>query len=143
MLLGQSRVFYTMANDGLLPKMFCDIHKKFRTPYKCNIALFIFVGLFAAFLSEDIAGNLTSIGTLFAFILVCVGVIIMRRIQPTMHRPFKTPLVPLIPILGVLICAAMIISLDHRTQITALVWMLIGFLIYFGYGRAHSKIGGR
>jgi APA family basic amino acid/polyamine antiporter len=140
MLLGQSRVFYTMAKDGLLPKLFCDVHSKFRTPYKCNLVLLVFVGLFAAFLPEDIAGKLTSIGTLFAFVLVCIGVIIMRRIQPTLHRPFKTPLVPLVPILGVLVCTAMIVSLDPRTQLTALGWMLIGFLIYFLYGRIHSKL---
>jgi APA family basic amino acid/polyamine antiporter len=140
MLLGQSRVFYTMAKDGLLPNLFCHVHSKFRTPYKCNLVLLVFVGLFAGFLPEDIAGKLTSIGTLFAFVLVCIGVIIMRRIQPTLHRPFKTPLVPLVPILGVLVCTAMIVSLDPRTQLTALGWMLIGFLIYFLYGRIHSKL---
>jgi len=140
MLLGQSRVFYTMANDGLLPKLFCHVHPKFKTPYKCNIALFFFVGAFAAFLPESLAGNLTSIGTLFAFVLVCIGVWVLRRAQPDLHRPFKTPLVPLVPILGVVVCSAMIISLDRRTQITAIGWMLIGFLIYFAYSRFHSKL---
>jgi len=140
MLLGQSRVFYTMANDGLLPKLFSDVHPKFRTPYKCNIVLFFFVSAFAGFIPENVAGDLTSIGTLFAFVLVCIGVWIMRHIQPDIHRPFKTPLVPVVPILGMLVCATMIASLDHRTQLVALCWMLIGFLIYFLYSRSHSKL---
>ena len=143
MLLGQSRVFYTMSNDGLLPRLFSDVHAKFRTPYKCNIVLFFFVGIFAAFIPESLAGDLTSIGTLFAFVLVCIGVWMMRYIEPGLHRPFKTPLVPLVPILGMIICGAMIVSLDHRTQITAACWMLVGFVIYFMYGRSHSKLNNR
>src|SRR5579884_4024191 len=140
MLLGQSRVFYSMANDGLLPKLFSEVHPRFRTPYKCNTALFFFVGAFAAFIPGSMAGDLTSIGTLFAFVLVCISVWIMRRSQPQLHRPFKTPLVPLVPLLGVIVCSAMIVSLDRRTQITALCWMLLGLLIYFLYGRNHSKL---
>lgn len=142
MLLGQSRVFFSMANDGLLPKVFSEIHPKFRTPYKCNMILFVFVGLFAAFIPESVAGNLTSIGTLFAFVLVCIGVWIMRRSDPAQHRPFRTPLVPLVPILGVLICSAMIVSLDPVTQVTALGWMLFGLVLYFLYGKSHSKLAG-
>lgn len=140
MLLGQSRVFYTMASDGLLPKVFCELHPKWRTPYKSNAILFLFVGIFAGFIPESVAGNLTSIGTLFAFILVCIGVIILRKSDPTRPRPFRTPLVPLVPILGVIVCAAMIIGLDTKTQLTALVWMLIGLLIYFGYSKKNSKL---
>jgi APA family basic amino acid/polyamine antiporter len=140
MLLGQSRVFYSMANDGLLPKLFAEIHPKYRTPWKCNIVLFLFVGVFAAFIPGSLAGDLTSIGTLFAFVLVCIGVWIMRKIQPTLARPFKTPLVPLVPILGVIVCGGMIVSLDIHTQLTALGWMLIGFLIYFLYSRLHSRL---
>ncbi|HVU54833.1 MAG TPA: amino acid permease [Puia sp.] len=140
MLLGQSRVFYTMASDGLLPKVFCELHPKWRTPYKSNAILFVFVGLFAGFIPESVAGNLTSIGTLFAFILVCIGVIILRKTDPNRPRPFRTPLVPIVPILGVLVCALMIIGLDAKTQITALVWMIIGLLIYFGYSKSHSKL---
>jgi APA family basic amino acid/polyamine antiporter len=140
MLLGQSRVFFTMSEDGLLPKFFSEVHPKFRTPYKCNILLFFFVGAFGAFLPESLAGDLTSIGTLFAFVLVCIGVVIMRKIQPGANRPFRTPLVPIVPALGVLVCGGMIYALDTRTQLTALGWMLIGLVIYFVYGRSHSKL---
>jgi basic amino acid/polyamine antiporter, APA family len=140
MLLGQSRVFYTMSTDGLLPKIFSDLHPKFRTPYKSNMVLFIFVGLFAAFLPESVAGDLTSIGTLFAFVLVCLGVWILRVKDPGLARPFKTPLVPLVPILGMIICTTMIVSLPGQTLLSALVWMVAGLLIYFGYSRNKSKL---
>src|SRR5580704_19624695 len=140
MLLGQSRVFFTMSEDGLLPDLFCHVHPKFKTPYKCNILLFFFVGVFAAFLPESVAGDLTSIGTLFAFVLVCIVVVIMRKIQPNVVRPFRTPLVPLVPILGVLVCGAMIGTRDTQTLITALGWMLLGFIIYFLYSQSHSKL---
>jgi APA family basic amino acid/polyamine antiporter len=140
MLMGQSRVFYSMANDGLLPKVFSEVHPKFRTPYKSNIILFIFVGAFATLIPGDITGSLTSIGTLLAFVLVCIGVMIMRKNDPDRVRPFKTPWVPVVPILGILVCAAMIISLDRTTQVVALLWMILGLLIYFGYSRSHSKL---
>jgi APA family basic amino acid/polyamine antiporter len=140
MLLGQSRVFYTMATDGLLPKVFCDLHPKFRTPYKSNLILFVFVGLFAAFVPGSVAGDLTSIGTLFAFVLVSAGVWIMRRNDPNRPRPFKTPLVPLVPILGMVVCTAMIVSLDSTTLLTALVWMILGLVIYFSYSKNNSKL---
>jgi APA family basic amino acid/polyamine antiporter len=141
MLLGQSRVFYTMSTDGLLPKVFSDLHPKFKTPYKSNLILFVFVGLFAAFLPESVAGDLTSIGTLFAFVVVCVGVMILRKKDPHLVRPFRTPLVPLIPILGIIVCAGMIISLPTETQLSALGWMVIGLIIYFSYSRRNSKLG--
>lgn len=141
MLMGQSRVFYTMSTDGLLPKAFSDLHPKFRTPYKSNMILFIFVGAFAAFVPGSVAGDLTSIGTLFAFILVCIGVILMRKSDPTTPRPFRTPLVPLVPILGVIVCAAMIVGLPRDTQLSALAWMVFGLLVYFGYSRKNSKLG--
>jgi APA family basic amino acid/polyamine antiporter len=141
MLMGQSRVFYTMSSDGLLPKVFSDLHPKFRTPYKSNLILFVFVGAFAAFVPGTVAGDLTSIGTLFAFILVCIGIIIMRRTDPVTPRPFRTPLVPLVPILGVLVCAAMIVGLPTPTQLSALGWMLIGLIFYFIYSRHNSKLG--
>jgi APA family basic amino acid/polyamine antiporter len=140
MLMGQSRVFYTMATDGLLPKMFSDLHPKYRTPYKSNMILFLFVGAFAAFVPSKVAGDLTSIGTLFAFILVCVGIWVMRVNDPGRERPFKTPLVPLVPILGMVVCAAMIFGLPKETQLSALGWMVLGLLVYFGYSKANSKL---
>jgi basic amino acid/polyamine antiporter, APA family len=140
MLLGQSRVFYTMATDGLLPKVFCALHPKFRTPYKSNMILFIFVGLFAAFVPGSVTGDLTSIGTLFAFVLVSAGVWIMRVNDPGRTRPFRTPLVPLVPILGILVCTAMIVSLDSFTLEMALGWMIVGLAIYFTYSKNNSKL---
>jgi APA family basic amino acid/polyamine antiporter len=140
MLLGQSRVFFSMAKDGLLPKVFSDLHPKFRTPYKSNMILFVFVGLFAGFIPGSLAGDLTSIGTLFAFIVVSIGVWILRRKSPDLRRPFRTPLVPIVPILAVIVCSAMIIGLDRFTQLTALAWMLLGFVVYFTYSRAASKL---
>jgi APA family basic amino acid/polyamine antiporter len=140
MLLGQSRVFYTMATDGLLPKVFCALHPKFRTPYKSNMILFIFVGLFAAFIPGSVTGDLTSIGTLFAFVLVSAGVWIMRVNDPGRTRPFRTPLVPLVPILGILVCTAMIVSLDSTTLEMALGWMIVGLAIYFTYSKNNSKL---
>jgi APA family basic amino acid/polyamine antiporter len=141
MLLGQSRVFYTMSTDGLLPKIFSDLHPKFKTPYKSNLILFVFVGLFAAFLPESVAGDLTSVGTLFAFVLVCIGVTILRYKDPNLPRPFRTPLVPIVPFLGAAICLLMIISLPLPTLASAFGWMVIGLLIYLGYSKKNSKLG--
>jgi basic amino acid/polyamine antiporter, APA family len=140
MLFGQSRVFYSMANDGLIPKVFAELHPKFRTPYKSNLILFVFAGIFAGFMPGSMAGDLTSIGTLFAFVLVCVGVWIMRVKNPEIPRAFKTPLVPLVPILGILVCTAMIVSLDPYTIMVAGIWMAIGLVIYFTYSRYRSNI---
>lgn len=140
MLMGQSRVFYTMSTDGLLPKMFSALHPKFRTPYKSNMILFVFVGLFAAFVPGSVAGDLTSIGTLFAFVLVCLGVVILRKTDPKLVRPFKTPLVPIVPVLGMLVCTAMIISLPGATLMSALGWMILGLVLYFTYGKVNSKL---
>jgi APA family basic amino acid/polyamine antiporter len=142
MLMGQSRVFYTMSTDGLLPKVFSNLHPRFRTPYKSNMILFVFVGLFAGFLPESVAGDLTSIGTLLAFVLVCIGIIILRKKDPGLARPFKTPLVPLVPILGIIVCSAMIVSLWGTTLLSAFIWMLVGLIIYFGYSRFNSKLKG-
>lgn len=140
MLLGQSRVFYTMSNDGLIPKVFGDLHPKYKTPYKANLILFVFVGLFAAFVPGSVAGDLTSFGTLFAFVLVSAGVWILRRKEPNIERPFKAPLVPIVPILGVLICGGMIVALDAQTLKVAFLWMLVGLVVYFLYSRKHSKL---
>ena len=140
MLLGQSRVFFTMSQDGLLPKVFSTLHPKFRTPYKSNMILFVFVGLFSGFVPGTVAGNLTSVGTLLAFVLVCIGVILLRKTDPTLVRPFKTPLVPLVPILGIIICSAMIFSLWGPTLFYSFAWMLIGLAIYFAYSKKNSKL---
>jgi basic amino acid/polyamine antiporter, APA family len=140
MMMGQSRVFYSMSRDGLVPKVFSDIHPKFRTPYKSNWIFFIFIGLFAAFVPGDIVGDMTSIGTLFAFIVVCAGIWILRVKRPELQRQFRTPLVPLVPILGIIVCGAMIYGLGWTNWVRLLVWMAIGFVIYFGYSIRNSKL---
>lgn len=140
MLMGQSRVFYSMSRDGLVPKVFSDVHPKHRTPYKSNWIFFLFVGAFAAFVPGDIVGDMTSIGTLFAFILVCAGIWILRVKNPEIPRQFKTPLVPLVPILGIIVCSAMIYGLGWTNWARLLVWLLIGFVIYFGYSRRNSRL---
>lgn len=141
MLMGQSRVFYSMSKDGLVPAVFSEVHPKYQTPYKSNWLFLIFVGVFAAFVPGDIVGDMTSIGTLFAFILVCAGIIILRKTHPEIKREFKTPLVPLVPILGILVCGAMIYGLGWPNWIRLLIWMAIGLVIYFVYGKKNSKYG--
>lgn len=143
MLMGQSRVFYSMSQDGLIPKAFGELHPKYKTPFKANWILFLFVGAFAAFVPGSIAGDLTSFGTLFAFVLVCIGILLMRKTNPELARPFKTPLVPLVPVLGILVCSAMIIALDAFTLKAAAVWMLLGFIIYFAYSRRNSNLNNK
>jgi APA family basic amino acid/polyamine antiporter len=140
MLLGQSRVFYSMSRDGLLPKLFSDVHPKFHTPWRSNVALMIFVSFGAAFTPIAQLGNLTSIGTLFAFVLVCIGVIIMRKTDPDLPRPFRTPWVPVLPILGVLINFLLMLGLGGLTWTAFLTWMAIGLAVYFTYSRYHSKL---
>lgn len=140
MLLGQSRVFYAMGKDGLLPKMFSDVHPKFKTPYKANLIILVIVGLFAAFVPGDIVGDMTSIGTLFAFILVCVSVIVLRKTEPNMKREFKTPFVPFVPIAGILVCLAMIFGLGWTNWARLIGWLAIGLVIYFIYGKHNSNL---
>jgi len=140
MLLGQSRVFYSMSKDGLLPKMFSDLHPKFKTPYKANLVILVIVGLFAAFIPGDVVGDMTSIGTLFAFMLVCIAVIILRKTDPDLPRQFRTPWVPLIPILGVLACGLMILGLGWTNWLRLFGWLALGFIIYFGYSAKHSVL---
>lgn len=140
MLLGQSRVFFSMSKDGLLPKVFSELHPKYKTPYKSNLLLLVFVGFFATFVPGDIVGDMTSIGTLFAFVLVCVGILIMRKTSPDIERPFKTPFVPVVPILGILVCVAMIFGLGWANWARLFVWLGIGFVIYFGYSIKNSKL---
>src|SRR5579875_1156662 len=140
MLLGQSRVFYSMANDGLLPPLFSQIHPIFRTPWKSNLLLMVFVYIGAAFTPIARLGNLTSIGTLFAFVLVCIAIIIMRKKEPNLPRPFKTPFVPVVPILGVVVNLALMAGLGIITWAAFLIWMTIGLIFYFSYGRKTSVL---
>lgn len=139
MLLGQSRVFYSMSRDGLLPKIFSDVHTKYKTPFKANLFIMVIVGLFAAFVPGDIVGDMTSIGTLFAFMLVCAAVIILRKTEPNLPRQFKTPLVPLVPILGIIVCGLMIFGLGWTNWLRLIGWLAIGFVIYFGYSRKNGR----
>ncbi|HYD22985.1 MAG TPA: amino acid permease, partial [Flavipsychrobacter sp.] len=140
MLMGQSRVFFSMSKDGLIPKVFSDVHPKFRTPAKNNFLFMLFVSLFAAFVPARVVGEMTSIGTLFAFILVCIGVMVMRRKMPDAPRAFRTPLVPLVPILGIVVCLFMMVFLPPDTWIRLIVWMLIGFDMYLFYGMRNSLL---
>ena len=140
MLLGQSRVFFSMSRDGLLPRIFSDIHPKWRTPWRSNFLFMLFVSVFSAFVPISVVGHMTSIGTLFAFVIVCAGVLVMRKTQPGVPRPFRTPMVPLVPVLGIIVCMAMMFGLGWSNWARLLVWLIIGLLIYFGYSRRHSKV---
>jgi APA family basic amino acid/polyamine antiporter len=140
LLLGQSRIFFAVSRDGLLPAAFSRVHPRFRTPYIPTTLTGIAVGLTAAFLPIQEIAELTNIGTLFAFTLVCAGVWILRNLEPELSRPFRTPLVPIVPILGVLFCVYLMASLPVVTWIRFFVWMAVGFGIYFGYGRFHSHV---
>jgi APA family basic amino acid/polyamine antiporter len=140
MLMGQSRVFYSMSKDGLVPGTFSDVHPKYRTPYKSNWLFFGFVGIFAAFVPGDIVGDMTSIGTLFAFILVSVGVWVMRVKEPTVQRAFRVPAVPVVSMTGALVCALMIYGLGWPNWARLGVWLVIGLCLYFSYGIKHSKL---
>jgi len=140
MLLGQSRVFYSMSRDGLLPAWVGKVHPRFRTPYLTQIFVGIFAGFFTGVFPIQLLGELVNIGTLLAFVLVCIGIIILRRTRPELDRPFRTPLVPLVPILGALACFGLMAALPADTWIRLFVWMAIGLAIYFAYGRAHSTL---
>ncbi len=140
MLLGQSRVFYSMAHDGLVPAVFADIHPTYKTPWKSNMIFFVFTSLFAGFLPESVVGEMTSIGTLFAFILVCAGVWIMRVRRPDVPRGFVVPALPVVAVLGIIVCGSMIYGLGWTNWVRLGIWLLIGLVFYFGYGRSHSRL---
>ncbi len=140
MLLGQSRIFYAMSRDGLLPKLFSDIHPKWRTPWRLNLLFMVFVGFFAGFFPISKLGNMTSIGTLLAFIIVCAGVMILRYTQPDIPRSYKCPYFPQFPILGILVCLAMMTALDPETWWRLVIWLIIGLIIYFTYSRFNSRL---
>jgi APA family basic amino acid/polyamine antiporter len=142
MMLSAPRVFLAMARDGLVPRQFfADVHPRFRTPWKSTIAIGIFVALLAGFLPIDALLHLTNIGTLFAFVIVCAAVLLMRRIDPNAERPFRCPWVPVVPLLGIATCLLLMFSLPAANWWRLLVWMAIGFTIYFTYGRQHSILG--
>ena len=139
MMLSQPRVMLAMARDGLVPKSFFGaVHPKFRTPWKSTIVTGIFVATLAAFLPLRILAELVNIGTLLAFVIVCAAVLIMRHTHPEAERPFRAPFVPLVPILGILTCLLLMFSLPAENWLRLVIWLLIGFVIYFSYGRKHS-----
>lgn len=141
MLMGQSRIFFSMSKDGLLPKVFSEVHSKHRTPWKTNIFFAVFVSIFAGFVPVSDLGHMVSIGTLLAFVLVCIGILVMRKKMPDIPRPFRTPAVPLVPILGIVVCVAMMASLPIITWVRLSAWMGLGVLIYFTYSKSRSKLG--
>lgn len=139
-LLGQSRVFFSMSRDGLLPPFFSKVHQKYRTPAHSNLLFMVIVSVMAAFIPARVAGEMVSIGTLFAFTLVCAGILIVRKSMPNVERAFKTPFVPVVPILGILTCLCMMVFLPADTWIRLVLWMLVGLDIYAMYGVKHSKL---
>jgi len=140
MFYGLTRIFLAMSRDGLLPKWAGKVHPRFRTPYISSITVGIFVAIFAAVVPIGILGELVSIGTLLAFVIVCAGVWILRVRRPELHRPFKTPMVPLVPILGIAVSMLMMLSLPWDTWLRLIGWLVVGMAVYFGYGRKHSVV---
>jgi APA family basic amino acid/polyamine antiporter len=140
MLLGQSRVFFSMSRDGLLPGVFSAVHPRFRTPWISTLMVGSCVAFLAASLPINLLGDMVNIGTLLAFVIVCAGVWIVRRRDPNLVRPFRTPMVPLVPILGILISGYLMANLPWETWVRLIVWLVIGMAIYFGYGRSHSRV---
>ena len=140
MLYGQTRIFFAMCRDGLLPKSFAVVHPRYGTPARLTLAFGLLISFLAALVPLDEIVKLVNIGTLFAFVLVNLGVIILRRTKPDMHRPFRTPFVPVFPILGILLCGWLMVDLPGSTWIRFVVWLLVGMLIYAFYGYKHSKL---
>ena len=140
MLFSQARIFWIMANDGLLPGMFGKLHDKYRTPYLSSALTGVVVAIVGGLFPIGQLGDMVSIGTLFAFVLVCAGVLVLRRTKPDVHRPFRTPLVPVVPILGMLCCLGLMSGLGLHTWERLFIWLAIGLVIYFTYSVKHSKL---
>ncbi|WP_150046073.1 amino acid permease [Methylomonas rhizoryzae] len=140
LLMGQSRIFFAMANDRLLPPLFSKVHPRFQTPHLSTLLVGVAVALLAGFMPIEKLGELVSIGTLFAFVLVCSGVMVLRVSQPELHRHFRCPGSPYVPASGILVCLSLMAGLPLDTWIRLLVWLLVGFAIYFSYGIKHSKL---
>jgi APA family basic amino acid/polyamine antiporter len=143
MLMGQPRIFYAMSRDGLLPAVFGKVHPRFHTPYVTTIVTGIIAAIVAGIFPIGLLGELVSIGTLLAFVIVCGGILMLRKTSPDLHRPFRTPFVPVVPVLGILICGYMMVNLPHDTWLRLIIWMVIGIAIYFLYGRKNSKLAKR
>jgi len=140
LLMGQSRVFFSMSKDGLVPAIFSEVHPKYRTPWKSNILFAVLVSLFAGLVPVSVVGEMTSIGTLFAFVLVCIGVLVLRKKQPNAPRAFRTPWVPFVPIMGIVICFYLMYALPKETWYRLIIWMAVGIAIYFLYSKKNSKL---
>jgi APA family basic amino acid/polyamine antiporter len=141
LLMAQPRIFYAMARDGLLPPVFGKVHPRFRTPYVTTILTGAVAAVVAGIFPIGVLGELVSIGTLLAFVIVSAGILVLRYREPNLPRPFRTPLVPLVPILSILVCGYMMVSLPLDTWLRLLVWMALGLAVYFTYGKSHSKLG--
>jgi APA family basic amino acid/polyamine antiporter len=141
LMLGQSRVAFAMSRDGLLPRWLSMVHPRFGTPYRITIIVGVVVAALAGFIPLEELAELVNIGTLFAFVLVSVAVIVLRRTRPELPRAFRTPMVPFLPALAVLSCIALMMFLTVNTWLRFLIWMAIGFVVYFLYSKQHSRVG--